>query len=68
MRLGGLYPVFEQDVGLRRNPDYTPETPPNLRFVGPGSVEDFDDITPQLDRYGLSAIGAPGARQRAHHL
>ena len=61
MRLGGLYPVFEQDVGLRRDPDYTPETPPNLRFVRPGSVEDLDDITPQLDRYGLSAIGAPGA-------
>ena len=61
MRLGGLYPIFEPDVALRRAPDYAPVTPPNLLFVRPGSVDDFDDITPQLDRYGLSAIGAPWA-------
>ena len=61
MRLGGLYPIFEPDVALRRAPDYAPVTPPNLLFVRPGSLDDFDDITPQLDRYGLSAIGATWA-------
>ena len=45
MRLGGIYPIFEPNVALRRDPAYKPETPPNLRFVRPDSIEDFDDIT-----------------------
>lgn len=61
MRLGGLYPIFEPDVALRRDPSYKPATPPNLRFVRPDAIDDLDDIATQLDRYGLSAIGAPGA-------
>ena len=61
MRLGGLYPIFEPDVALRRDPAYVPVTPTNLLFVRPDSIEDFDHIVPQLDRYGLSAIGAPSA-------
>ncbi len=59
MRLGGLYPIVDLDVALRRDPSQAPPAPPELRFVRPSSIDDLELMTPQLDRYGLSAIGAP---------
>lgn len=56
MRLGGLY--MTEKPNLKGKVPQGP-LPPNLSFIRPTSVEEFDDIVPQLDNYGLSAIGAP---------
>ena len=59
MRLGGLYPRLAPGEGVKREGMKGKKAAPNLRFTLPGSIDNFDDIVPQLDRYGLSAIGAP---------
>ena len=59
MRLGGLYPKFVPEEGVSREGMKGRKAAPNLRFTLPGSVGHFDDIVRQLDRYHLSAIGAP---------
>ena len=59
MRLGGLYPMHTPEKGVGIKGLKGTEVQANLRFVMPESIHDFDDIIPQLDRYGLSVIGTP---------
>ncbi len=63
MRLGGLYPVYKPQEGLTRAVLQNRGAPSNMRFILPSSIEDFDDIVQKMDRYGLSAIGAPANMQ-----
>ena len=59
MRLGGLYPMEAPERSAVGTGAKNSDAQAKLRFVLPESVDDFDDIVAQLDRYGLSTIGTP---------